>query len=137
MSSTATTRPTLVKIIVIVYGVCAIGLIYIAARIARVWWESPGLVFRQLGAVPAYVWACDIVVASLNIMGTIQLFRMRRSSFALFLAALVCATGQNVTLVVANGITRSMQHPYQWGGYIVGALVCWYTWKLRKGRMLR
>jgi hypothetical protein len=129
-------RPPLVRLLVTAYGLLfdlvALGILLLAP----VWNELPESTKSALRSIGPLEWGVTTLIAGLNLVGTIQLFRMRRSSFYCYVAALTVATTHTISAVVKGAPLNGALRSFSGFGYMLGAASCAYTWHLLKNREL-
>jgi hypothetical protein len=126
----------LVNALVLGYFVAFAYLIYVGVRIARFWSILPEQLRVTLEQVPIAAWLFAVAVMALHVTGTIQLSRMRRSSFYFYVAAFVCTIAQYLDYFGVGLPYATPLRPSQWIGLAIGALICGYTWYLRRINVL-
>jgi uncharacterized membrane protein HdeD (DUF308 family) len=122
-------RPRLVWAIVIFYGVDFVLVTLITLLIAVNWEKLPPSAKESFRTIPVTTWLIMAVVVLLWVLGTIQLFRLRRSAFYFYASGLVLgAVGRIVISQPLSGYTL-----LGWG---TGLFVCAYAWHLSRRGVL-
>lgn len=124
-------RPALVKAIVIFYG-AALSLTMLAFVLILLVPAAREKIYQA----PSGTLAMSAIGAALNAAATIQLFRMKRSSFYFYCAAFALTTVQAAASLMAGMPLGSVLGGYFFVGYIPLLLTSIYTWRLTRQNVL-
>lgn len=126
-------RPALANTIVAFYGIASV-LTGLAALLILVTWPAAKEALDRNSTATLVTLAA--AKATLISAGTIQLFRMKRSSFYFYCAALVLTTVQTLANLVTGTPLGSVLGGYFLIGYTPLLLTSIYTWRLRRQNVL-
>jgi hypothetical protein len=123
-------RPGLVWVIVVFYGGCFL-VILVAAILVTIYWHTlPPASTEPLRSIPLMDKVTAATGGVLTLFGTVQLFRLKRTSLYYYLLSLL------------SGVISSSSDPsaalsglglVSWG---VALFVCGYTWRLSRRGVL-
>jgi hypothetical protein len=132
MSSNFPRNRKIANFIALIYFISFAFIAFSVLRIAWHWSKLPEQFQTVIKRVPSAAWGLTALVAALNLTGAIQLSRMKRSAFNLFLAAFICVIAQYSDVFGLALPYSTPLRPEQWIALAGGAFVCLYTWRLRK-----
>jgi hypothetical protein len=128
-------RPGLVWAILILNTVSFVVLGLMGWLVFRYWSVLPDGAKAPLRGVSEVTWTLGAIAATLNVIGTIQLFRMRRSAFHLSAAAfLVGGVLGSVPSILGGTLRLSITGVLF--GWVLPPLICWYLWRLGRAKIL-
>ena len=130
--ASASPRPAFVRLIVAYYGFLYVLVALGAFWLASAWGQLPESTTSALRNIPPLQWGVVALIAGLNLVGTIQLFRMRRHAFYCYVAALTLATTYPICAVLKGASLGVTLRSFSGAGYSLGIAVSLYTWHLLK-----
>jgi hypothetical protein len=137
MQSTSKKRPGLVWTIVLIDVFMFLFLALMSILIIRAWPKLPEATRAPLRVISIPEWVLAAVGLLLNCLGTLQLFRLKRSAFVFFFWGLVLGIlGICTSLLLTDRPLGSYVSLSGLIGYAYGVFVCWYSWRLDRERIL-
>jgi hypothetical protein len=131
--ATSKRRPFLVWLIVVTTGLEFLFMAIVGSLVMHYWDSLPNTATAELKSVPVIDWVAAGLGAALNLLATIQLFRMKRSALYLTLAAVVPGLLETLRTYFAGTLQLSLT---VLAGYSVAFMICWYVWCLYRKQML-